>query len=114
MGSSVKVCVILVMLLVVVVLPPAAPGEEEEKHLSPECLRVPTSVFANSVKSTIETIAKVTSVVSQFSNALGDFRLSNAISDCLDLLDFSADELTWTLSAAEAYRGMFLSSLLNS
>lgn len=105
MGSSVKVCVILVMLLVVVVLPPAAPGEEEEKDLSPECLRVPTSVFANSVKSTIETIAKVTSVVSQFSNALGDFRLSNAISDCLDLLDFSADELTWTLSAAEAYRG---------
>ncbi|KAI3802814.1 hypothetical protein L1987_30957 [Smallanthus sonchifolius] len=60
------------------------------------------SEFVDSVKSTIETVRDVISIVSRFSGPIGgDFRLSNAIADCLDLLDFSADELTWTLSASQ-------------
>nr|GEW45676.1 pectinesterase/pectinesterase inhibitor PPE8B-like [Tanacetum cinerariifolium] len=61
-------------------------------------LKVPASVFVDSVKSTIQTVRDVIGIVSQFSGGIGDFRLSNAVSDCLDLLDFSADQLTWTIS----------------
>ncbi|KAF8393703.1 hypothetical protein HHK36_021950 [Tetracentron sinense] len=70
-----------------------------------ECLTVPSSIFLTSVKSTIEEIRKVTSIVSQFGNDLGDSRLSNAINDCLDLLDFSADELSLTLAATQNPNG---------
>ncbi|KVH94060.1 Pectinesterase, active site-containing protein [Cynara cardunculus var. scolymus] len=67
-----------------------------------DCLKVDGSDFVDSVKSTIQTVRDVISIVSKFSGAFGgDFRLSNAIADCLDLLDFSADELTWTLSASQ-------------
>lgn len=62
-----------------------------------KCLKVPYSEFATSIKSAIDAIRQVTSVVSQFANAFNDFRLSTAISDCLDLLDFSADNLDWSL-----------------
>nr|XP_043623936.1 pectinesterase/pectinesterase inhibitor PPE8B-like [Erigeron canadensis] len=62
-------------------------------------LKVPGSEFVNSVTSTIQIVRDVISVVSKFSG--GDFRVSNAIADCVDLLDFSADELTWTLSASQ-------------
>lgn len=70
-----------------------------------ECLKVPISQFIGSLKSTIDIIQDVTSTISTFGNFFGDFRLSNAISDCLDLLDFSADELSWTMSASENPRG---------
>ncbi|KAD6795251.1 hypothetical protein E3N88_06147 [Mikania micrantha] len=59
------------------------------------------SEFVGSVKSTIQTVRDVIAIVSRFSGPLGDVRVSNAVSDCLDLLDFSADELTWTLSASQ-------------
>lgn len=53
-----------------------------------------------SIRSTIVVIEDVTNVVSKFAHAFGfDFRLSNAILDCLELLDYSAEELNWTLSS---------------
>ncbi|XP_057966040.1 pectinesterase/pectinesterase inhibitor PPE8B-like isoform X2 [Malania oleifera] len=62
----------------------------------------PSSAFIRSLESSINAIQRVTSVVSRFTHiALHDFRLSNAVSDCLDLLEFSAQELSWTLSAAQ-------------
>ncbi|KAM1178871.1 hypothetical protein ACFX13_018432 [Malus domestica] len=70
-----------------------------------ECLKVPASEFAGSLRDTIGVVKQVASILSQFANAFGDFRLSNAISDCLDLLDFSADELTWSLSASQNPEG---------
>ncbi|KAG9130926.1 hypothetical protein Leryth_006696, partial [Lithospermum erythrorhizon] len=64
-----------------------------------ECLKVPASEFVGSVKSTIDNVRQVNSVVSHYRNKSGgDFRLSNAIGDCIELLDLSADELDWTLS----------------
>ncbi|KAK8503221.1 hypothetical protein V6N11_066486 [Hibiscus sabdariffa] len=69
--------------------------------LGAECLTVPAAEFAGSLRTTIDAVRKVTPIVSQFGNLFGDFRLSNAISDCLDLLDFSADELSWSLSASQ-------------
>ncbi|KAF3439752.1 hypothetical protein FNV43_RR18030 [Rhamnella rubrinervis] len=70
-----------------------------------ECLKVSTSEFAGTVKDTIDAVQQVASILSQFANAFGDFRLSNAISDCLDLLEFSSDELSWSLSATQNPKG---------
>ncbi|KAJ7955366.1 Pectinesterase [Quillaja saponaria] len=70
-----------------------------------ECLKVASSEFVNSVKTTIDTIQKVASVLSRFANALGNFRLSNAVADCIDLLDLSSDALTRSMSAAESPKG---------
>ncbi|KAJ4952042.1 hypothetical protein NE237_028874 [Protea cynaroides] len=69
--------------------------------LQPECFNVPSSVFLTSVLSAIDVVREVVSLVSKFSNAFNDFRLSTAINDCVDLLDLSADELTWTLSTSK-------------
>ncbi|XVF35221.1 hypothetical protein REPUB_Repub18cG0126800 [Reevesia pubescens] len=70
-----------------------------------KCLNVPAAEFLGSLRTTIGVIRKVTSVVSQYRNSFSDFRLTNAISDCLDLLDSSADEISWSLSASEDPNG---------
>lgn len=80
-------------------------GSSDSDFLQPECLKVPTGVFESSVKSTIDVVEQVASVVSKFAPAFGDFRLSNAITDCLDLLELSADELTRTLLASQNPNG---------
>lgn len=81
---------------------PTFAAYSEGVYVDAECLKVPGSAFVGSVTSTIQTVREVISIVSKFSGAFGgDFRLSNAIADCLDLLDFSADELTWTLSTTQ-------------
>lgn len=46
------------------------------------------------------------SVLSGVARAFGNSR-PDAISDCLDLLDISADELSWTLSASENQNGTY-------
>ncbi|KAM4087713.1 hypothetical protein ACB094_07G016300 [Castanea mollissima] len=70
-----------------------------------ECLKVPTSEFLSSVKTTIDAVQTVVSIISPFTNIFGDLRVSNAIADCLDLLDFSADELALSLSASQNPKG---------
>lgn len=76
-------------------------SERDIDVLQIQCLKVPTSEFVSSLKSTIDAMKSVTSILGQFGNLFGDFRLSNAISDCLDLLDFSSDELSWSISASQ-------------
>ncbi|KAB1209684.1 Pectinesterase/pectinesterase inhibitor PPE8B [Morella rubra] len=73
--------------------------------LQSECLKVPSFEFVNSVKTTIEAVQEVASIIIPFINAFGNFRLSIAISDCLDLLDLSADQLSWSLSAIQNPKG---------
>lgn len=80
-------------------------------YLQSECLYVPASSFMSSLKTTMDAIRQVTPVISQFARLLGDFRLSNAVSDCLDLLDISADELDWSLSASQNPNGKAKSPL---
>ncbi|GFP82144.1 pectinesterase/pectinesterase inhibitor ppe8b [Phtheirospermum japonicum] len=70
-----------------------------------ESLKIPASEFVGSVRSTIDIVRQVISMVSQFAGALGDFRLSNAVSDCLDLMDLSVDQLSWTISASQNPNG---------
>lgn len=70
-----------------------------------ECFNVPASEFVGSVRSTIEAVEQVMSIVSIIPGVFGDLRLSTAISDCLDLLDLSMDELSMTLSASQNSKG---------
>ncbi|VFQ83691.1 unnamed protein product [Cuscuta campestris] len=65
-----------------------------------KCLKVPAAEFVKSVKSTMDSIRNVNSTVARIASGVqnsGDFRLSTAVSDCQDLLDLSADELSWTV-----------------
>uniref|UniRef100_A0A5B6YM53 Pectinesterase n=1 Tax=Davidia involucrata TaxID=16924 RepID=A0A5B6YM53_DAVIN len=93
-----RLSTLLILILMILWAPFGSSGPD---YLDAECLEVPVSEFVSSLKSTIDVVQQVTSIVSKFANAFGDFRLSNAISDCLDLLDLSSDELSWTLSASQ-------------
>lgn len=83
----------------------SSPGSAPSDLLQRECLAVPTSQFLSSLRSTVEVLRQVSGIVSQFGTVFGDFRLSNAVTDCLDLLDFSSDELSWTISATQNPKG---------
>ncbi|KAI4964958.1 hypothetical protein ZWY2020_057753 [Hordeum vulgare] len=61
--------------------------------------------LVSTLREALDAIEGVASVVSTFpvvGGVLGgaDRRLSSAITDCLDLLDLSSDELSWSMSAA--------------
>ncbi|KAG8376283.1 hypothetical protein BUALT_Bualt09G0047100 [Buddleja alternifolia] len=70
-----------------------------------DCLTVPAKEFAGTVMSTVGIVRQVVSAVSKFASADSDFRLSNAIYDCLDLMDFSVDQLSAALSASQTPNG---------
>ncbi|XP_047307817.1 pectinesterase/pectinesterase inhibitor PPE8B-like [Impatiens glandulifera] len=92
---------LFLLLLMLCSCDPSSGGNDAADLIYSQCLKVPVSEFMGSVKSTIDAVQDVTSVVSQFGDVFGDFRLSNAVSDCLDLLDFSSEELSWTLDASQ-------------
>lgn len=78
---------------------------DNDNTVRSECLKVSPSEFVGSVREVVDILQDVTSILSEFGNAFGDFRLSNAVSDCLDLLDLSSDELSWSASATESPKG---------
>ncbi|XP_062191029.1 pectinesterase-like [Phragmites australis] len=71
--------------------PPASPGS---KSISPG--------LVSTLRETLDAIKNVASIISSFpiGGILGggDLRLSSAVADCLDLLDLSSDELSWSMS----------------
>ncbi|KAL2542650.1 putative pectinesterase/pectinesterase inhibitor 32 [Abeliophyllum distichum] len=66
-----------------------------------ELLNVPMSHFLGSMRTTVDTVRQMISMLSNFTVKFDDFRLSNALSDCLDLMELSVDELSWILSASQ-------------
>lgn len=70
-----------------------------------ECLSVPSSEFAEAAKTVIDAITKAGAIVSKFDRKLGKSRVSNAILDCVDLLDSAAEELSWIISASQNPNG---------
>ncbi|PKA52941.1 Pectinesterase/pectinesterase inhibitor PPE8B [Apostasia shenzhenica] len=75
--------------------PPTAPVSGSGSGVS--------SGFLSTLHSALDQIQKVVGIVSTFSGGVtggADIGLSSAISDCLDLLDLSSDELAWTLSTS--------------
>ncbi|GMH04133.1 hypothetical protein Nepgr_005972 [Nepenthes gracilis] len=95
-----KRSILCLVVLTAVVLAPPQPGGAAA-FLQSGCLKVPNSAFDGNVMSTLTYISKAMNLVSKFTAAFGNFRLSNAVSDCADLLDLSADELSRTLSASQ-------------
>lgn len=93
--SAKKNVIVLVMFLFFISCPPHCHGHD--LVYQPDCLNIPTTEFLSSVKTTINVVQQVTSLVAGFSGGSLDFRQSHAISDCLDLLDLSTDELVSTL-----------------
>ncbi|RZB65200.1 pectinesterase/pectinesterase inhibitor PPE8B-like [Glycine soja] len=70
-----------------------------------ELLKVAPSEFEGTVRTVVDVLQEVTSILSEFGSGFGDSRLSNAVSDCLDLLDMSSDELDWSVSATQSPKG---------
>ncbi|KAM0952451.1 putative pectinesterase [Dioscorea sansibarensis] len=60
----------------------------------------PSSEFISNLRSTIDEVQNLISLLSPFASTVGggDLRLSSAVSDCLDLLDLSTDQLSLSLS----------------
>uniref|UniRef100_A0A0D9X8H1 Pectinesterase n=1 Tax=Leersia perrieri TaxID=77586 RepID=A0A0D9X8H1_9ORYZ len=58
--------------------------------------------LVSTLRETLDAIKNVASIISSFpiGGILGggDLRLSSAVADCLDLLDLSSDELSWSMS----------------
>ncbi|KAJ8751066.1 hypothetical protein K2173_016247 [Erythroxylum novogranatense] len=77
----------------------------ESEYLQTQCLRVPVSEFVGSMGTTLRFIEDVVSTILKFGKFFRDFRLTNAVSDCLDLLDLSAEELRWAISASQNPKG---------
>ncbi|KAK7354545.1 hypothetical protein VNO80_20010 [Phaseolus coccineus] len=69
-------------------------------------LKVSPSEFIGSVRKVRDVLQNVTSTLkSEFNNVKSVFSLSDAIFACLELLDLSADELSWSISAVESPQG---------
>uniref|UniRef100_A0A7N0VB77 Pectinesterase n=1 Tax=Kalanchoe fedtschenkoi TaxID=63787 RepID=A0A7N0VB77_KALFE len=66
--------------------------------LRSDLFSVPSSVFVTSLQTTLQVVQQITSIISQFPIGFADFRVSNAVNDCLELLDLSTDHLTSTLA----------------
>ncbi|KFK33850.1 hypothetical protein AALP_AA5G068300 [Arabis alpina] len=70
-----------------------------------ECLTVPPLEFAGAAKTAVEAIRKAVALVSKFDKKVGKSRVSNAILDCVDLLDSASEELSWIISASQNPNG---------
>ncbi|KAI0507665.1 hypothetical protein KFK09_013792 [Dendrobium nobile] len=116
MASSVLTAIINFLCFFLLLLSPSLslvppPSSLSTPHPPPPAIKSTPPSPANSIStgflsilhSTLNQIQQVSTIVSTFSGTFGgDLRLSSAISDCLDLLDFSSDELSWSLSSSGA------------
>ncbi|XP_024047632.1 uncharacterized protein LOC18053206 isoform X1 [Citrus clementina] len=105
-------CKLLIFIFLVSAVSLSSSSNAGSECSQAECLKVPASSFISSLKTTVDAIQQVVPVISKFANLFDDFRLTNAISDYLDLLDFSADELSWSISASQNPAGNPLIYLL--
>ncbi|XP_074569907.1 pectinesterase-like [Curcuma longa] len=62
---------------------------------------VPSASFVSTLQSTLGQIKDVLSLLTSIPGVF-DQRLSAAITDCVDLLDLSSDELSWALSSSSS------------
>lgn len=94
--------ILVIGLLLIVSRFPVTSSLGTAHEVEENCFSVPSSVFTSAVRSAIKEIQTATSFITKFAGKkFGDFRLRNAFTDCADLLDFSTDELTWTLSTTQ-------------
>ncbi|ESR60677.1 hypothetical protein CICLE_v100170072mg [Citrus x clementina] len=106
-------CKLLIFIFLVSAVSLSSSSNAGSECSQAECLKVPASSFISSLKTTVDAIQQVVPVISKFANLFDDFRLTNAISDYLDLLDFSADELSWSISASQNPADLFAGLVWN-
>ncbi|KAJ1700475.1 hypothetical protein LUZ63_000254 [Rhynchospora breviuscula] len=59
---------------------------------------VPTANFVTTLQNTMREIQKIIPIVQKFQGSIGgNFRVSSAVKDCLELFDLSHDELAWSV-----------------
>ncbi|XP_077252700.1 pectinesterase/pectinesterase inhibitor PPE8B-like [Tasmannia lanceolata] len=58
----------------------------------------PISSLITNIENTLNQVEKVNSIISNYDKPIDDFLITNAIIDCLDLLNTSSQELHWTLN----------------
>nr|VDD48132.1 unnamed protein product [Brassica oleracea] len=87
--------------LIFLILLSLSVSSEESMQMQYDYLKVPASEFVGSIDTIVEVISQVTSILSEFADFSGDSRLQDAVSDCLDLLDVSSDELSWSAYASQ-------------
>jgi pectinesterase len=74
---------------------PAAKAREEGGGVS--------AGLISTLRETLDAIRSVASIISSFPiGGGGDLRLASAVADCLDLLDLSSDELSWSMSTTSS------------
>ncbi|XP_020205139.1 pectinesterase/pectinesterase inhibitor PPE8B [Cajanus cajan] len=103
--SSTKATPTITLMFLLVLSPTLCTPLGETNTAGFELLKVSPSEFAGTVRTVVDVLQDVTSILSEFGSAFGDSRLSNAVSDCLDLLDLSSDELDWSVSATQTPKG---------
>ncbi|GJN03663.1 hypothetical protein PR202_ga21134 [Eleusine coracana subsp. coracana] len=93
--------VLSLSLLVVTNAHPATPA-----HQAGTTTGLISAGLLSTLRETLDAIRGVASIISSFpiGGILGggDLRLSSAVADCLDLLDLSSDELSWSMSSSTA------------
>ena len=94
--------------LVILILLSPSVSSEESMQMQYDYLKVPASEFVGSIDTIVEVISQVTSILSEFADFSGDSRLQDAVSDCLDLLDVSSDELSWSAYASQNPNGTYI------
>ncbi|XP_058729928.1 pectinesterase/pectinesterase inhibitor PPE8B-like [Vicia villosa] len=72
---------------------------------APVLLKTSPNQFINSAKQVITNLQQVTTILSRFNVNAAHPRVSNAISDCLDLIDLSTQNLHWSISAIQNPNG---------
>lgn len=71
----------------------------------PLLLKTSPIQFVNSAKKVITNLQQVTAILSRFNVNAAQPRVSNAISDCLDLVDLSVENIHWSISAIQNPNG---------
>ncbi|XP_054821491.1 pectinesterase/pectinesterase inhibitor PPE8B-like [Prosopis cineraria] len=92
-------------LLLLLLLLAASPPASSHQVVASDCLKVSSSQFSSSVSQALHVLRQLISLLSRFSDFSPDSRISRAVFDCLDLLDVSSDQLSWSASASQSPQG---------
>ncbi|XP_031500071.1 pectinesterase/pectinesterase inhibitor PPE8B-like [Nymphaea colorata] len=82
--------------------PPSSTSIPDDSTL---CLEAQLPGLTNNVQGAIQEFGRALSLVSTFVGLFGDRRLTSAIQDCVDLVDYSVDELNLVLTESNKANG---------
>ncbi|KAL6645946.1 hypothetical protein ACP70R_017554 [Stipagrostis hirtigluma subsp. patula] len=108
LGVSVRAQLLVALSLAFLLFAGAHPPARQPAPAAPPAAKAGAAAgvsagLASTLRETLDAIKGVVSIISSFpiGGILGggDLRLSSAVQDCLDLLDLSSDELSWSMSA---------------